>query len=201
MNRSWITALTLAGVVGSGGAFAGVVAATRDTPATALAPRSVLPAALVEPTTPALAATGTIAYQVGAVGTVTLSVANNAMTLAGVVTNAGWTAVSTSGTGAHAEAQFTDVTQLVTFSADLVGDNVVVSVTNAAVPNTTAAADASTTARSVPAVTPIAPPATNPVQTAPPAAVTTPSRSDDGHETETEDHEDHEDHETEHDDD
>lgn len=190
MNRSWITALTLASVVGTGGVFAGVVVASRDTPVAALPPSATQVATLVEPTTPTLAATGTIAYRVGDVGTVTLAVADSSLSLTGAVANAGWTTAGTGGSAAHVEAQFTDDIQLVTFSADLVGTSVVVSVTNVAVPA------ASTATGSLPAAThntpsPAAPAPTIP-QPQPTATNPAPARAyDDGQEADDgqEDHE------------
>lgn len=185
MNRTWITTLTLATVIGSGGALAGVLAANNERPAVAQAQSSPLPAAFVEPTTPALEATGTVAYQVGSAGMVTVSVANAALNVDGATPSPGWSTVSTSAPGTHVDVQFTDTTQLVTFSADLVDNNVVVQVSNVPVATTpTTAAASSTSASSAPrstqqpAAQPAAPqPAAAPTQAAPTAA---PARGDDG---------------------
>jgi len=135
MNRSWITAVTLATVAGSGAAFTGVVANSHDAPAKAQALTPVAPQALVraDPTTTTPART--LNYQVGAAGVANLTIANGALTVNNATASAGWTLVSSSGPGTHIDVQFSDGTQLVTFGADLVGnDVVVVSLTNAADP-------------------------------------------------------------------
>ena len=135
MNRSWITAVTLATVAGSGAAFTGVVANSHDAPAKAEALTPVVPEALVrtDPTTTTPARS--LNYQVGAAGVANLSIANGALTVNSATASAGWTLVSSSGPGTHIDVQFSDGTQVVTFVADLVGnDVVVVSVTNAADP-------------------------------------------------------------------
>ena len=130
MKRSWITALTLATVAGSGGAFAAVVAGNADTPAAAQPPTPASQGAFVRVETPA-APTRTISYQVGAAGTATLTIANGSLIVDNAVADTGWTVANASGAGTHVDAQFTDGTQLVTFAADLAGsDVVVVSLTN-----------------------------------------------------------------------
>ncbi|MGB8859577.1 MAG: hypothetical protein WCC60_09985 [Ilumatobacteraceae bacterium] len=122
-----ITGLALAGVAGSAGAaFAGVAASGNDIPAPQTQPA---------PTNPANAEVHnrTISYQVGAAGTVAVTVAGGSLS-AIATPGAGWTVVATSAPATHVEVQFTDTLQLVTFAADLVGDDVVVSVSNAAAP-------------------------------------------------------------------
>jgi hypothetical protein len=136
MNRSWITAVTLATVAGSGAAFTGVVANSHDAPAKAEALTPVAPQALVrtDPTTSTPARS--LNYQVGAAGIANLSIANGALTVNSATASAGWTLVSLSGPGTHVDVQFSDGTQLVTFAADLAGsDVVVVSLTNTADPS------------------------------------------------------------------
>lgn len=131
MNRSWITALTLATVVGTGGAFVGVITASNEQPVAA-APEPTLPAlaGLVDVTTPHLDPSGTVAYRLDSVGIVTVQVANGGLTVVSSVADPGWTAASVTGSGTHAEAAFTDGEQLVTFTADLSGSNVLVSVSS-----------------------------------------------------------------------
>ena len=202
MKRSWITALTLATVAGSGGAFAGVVAGSGDAPANAEPTAVANQAAFVvagPPTTPAR----TISYQVGAAGTATLTAANGSLTIDSAMASAGWVVTTASGAGAHVDAQFTDGTELVSFGADLVGDAIVVSLTNvpAVAPVAEAAqpavaqapAQAYTTSQPQPAMpaSTVAPAAVQPPTT---SATTAPSGSgDDEHESD--------DHETESDDD
>ena len=132
MNRAWITGLAVAGIAGSAGAaFAGV---SNGTLADAKAPETQ-PA----PSTPQQESRHdrTISYQVGAAGTVTLTVSNGSLAVASSAAGAGWTVVGATTPGAdstHVEVQFTDSVQLVTFIADLVGDDVVVSLTNVPAP-------------------------------------------------------------------
>jgi hypothetical protein len=210
MNRTWITALTVATVAGSGAAFAGVVANTNDTPAAAqplpaINPQSALMQVQTKPgvTTP----TRTLNYQVGNAGVATLTIANGALTVDNAVVSTGWTMTSASAPGTHVDVQFTDGTQVVTFGADLVGnDVVVVSITNVAaeVPVTTAPATTAPAQPSPIAVTHTTfPAATSPrpaapaptvapapaVQQPPAAAATTaPSGSgDDAHEEDSND--------------
>ena len=91
----------------------------------------------------------------------------------------GWTVLSATGPATHVEVQFSDTLQLVTFSADLVGDDVVVSPTNVAVegaPTTVAAAPINVTvittshSGSAPGST-----ASQPTTPAPTASPTTPA--------------------------
>lgn len=147
MNRSWITAVTLATVAGSGAAFTGVVANSHDpAPAKAEALTPVAPQALVRTEPTATSPGRSLNYQVGAAGTATLTIANGSLTVNSATASAGWTLVSSSGPGTHIDVQFSDGTQLVTFGADLVGnDVVVVSLTNAADPAAVVLAPAPTT--------------------------------------------------------
>lgn len=207
MNRSWITGLTLASVAGSGGAFA-AAASSHDAPVAAQLQTGIPAGQFVQ------AAQGrTVNYQVGVAGTVTLSIADGVLTVTDATVGTGWTTVTTVGVGTHVEVQFTDALQLVTFGADLVGNDVVVALTNVpapgVVPETTpAAVDVSvisqattargtTVAQSRPATAPaaasqptVAPTAARPT----PAATTAPSGSaptggDDGEHEESDEHE------------
>jgi hypothetical protein len=203
MNRTWITALTVATVAGSGAAFAGVVANTNDTPAAAQPLPAVNPQSAlmqVQATPGATTPTRTLNYQVGTAGVATLTIANGALTVDNAVVNTGWTMTSASAPGTHVEVQFTDGTQVVTFGADFAGnDVVVVSVTNVAVeaPATTAPATTAPAQPSPIAVThttyparPAAPaPTVAPAVQQPPAAAATtaPSGSGDDHEEESND--------------
>ena len=207
MKRSWITALTLASVAGSAGAFAGVVAGNGDTTPAAAQPQTLAnQGAFLRVEAPATT-TRTLSYQVGAAGTATLTVGNGSLVIDNAVAGTGWTATSASGAGTHVDAHFTDGTQLVTFAADIVGtDVVVVSLTNVpvAAPATTVSADAvsvavaTNTARAHTTTTSQPQPAM-PAATAAPAAVRPPTTSattapsgsgDDGSDHETESNDD-----------
>lgn len=143
MKRSMISGLALAGVVGSAGAaFAGVATHDTGTPSA----QAQGPAATGAEGSAQAAGVGqhdrTIVYQVGAAGTVAVTVSGPTISATNVTAGSGWSLVGTSGPAAHLEVQFTDTLQLVTFSADLVGDEVVVGVSNApaaGAPSTTAA--------------------------------------------------------------
>lgn len=190
MNKQLLTALTIFGVAGSAGAaYAGVSVisnASAETPANSAA---------------AMPVTRTIVYQVGAAGQVTITVTEDNLAVSGSVAGTGWTVVGASATGRHAEVQFTDSVQLVTFAADLVDHNVTVSVTNVAAPGVTttevpAPVDVSVLSDSnPPAPTPATTPTTAPSNTVP-AHTTAPSPKggdDDDHEGDHEDHEEEDD--------
>lgn len=139
MNRSWITGLTLATVAGTGAAFTGVVVNSHDTQSKAEALTPVIPEALVRVVPPATPGR-VVSYQVGAAGTATLTVANGSLNVDNATSSTGWVLANSSGPGTHVDVQFTDGTQLVTFGADVVGnDVVVVSLTNALNPAAVAA--------------------------------------------------------------
>lgn len=130
MSRTWITGLTIAGIAGTGGAaaFAGM---SSEQPATE--PTST------DASTPSAGTTDDhgqasehVTYQIGTIGTVTLEVEGDRLEIEGTTVTTGWGLVATSVPGTHVGAQFTDGTQLVTFSADLVNGEVVVNVTNQA---------------------------------------------------------------------
>ena len=114
-----------------------------------------------------------------AAGTASISVAGGSLTVIEAAGGTGWTVLSATGPATHVEVQFSDTLQLVTFSADLVGDDVVVSLTNVAVegaPTTVAAAPINVTvittshSGSAPGST-----ASQPTTPAPTASPTTPA--------------------------
>ena len=115
MNRSWVTAITLATVAGSGAAFTGVIANSHDAPAKAEALTPVVPEALVRPAVSTTTAPAhTLNYQVGAAGVANLTIGDGTLTVNSATASAGWTLVSSSAPGAHIDVQFSDGTQLVT---------------------------------------------------------------------------------------
>lgn len=194
MNRGWITALTLATVAGSAGAFAGVVANSNDSPAAAQSPAPFDATAFVraEPQAPSVR---TVSYQVGAAGTVTLSLAGGSLVVDSASPGSGWSIATASGPGTHIDVQFTDGTQLVTFSADAAGTDITVSVTNLAVAAPTALVAADTTTPMAAAVTTPTTTAATPRRAASPTTSPTTVYRDD-HSDDGDD-----DHEAEHDDD
>ena len=130
MSRTWITGLTIAGIAGTGGAaaFAGMSSEHSATEPTS-----------TDASTPSAGtaddhgqASEHVTYQIGTIGTVTLEVEGDRLEIEGTTVTTGWGLVATSVPGTHVGAQFTDGTQLVTFSADLVNGEVVVNVTNQA---------------------------------------------------------------------
>jgi hypothetical protein len=127
MQRAWITGLTLAGVLGTGGAaFAGMSVGHSDGSAVeAQAPGTT------SATTSATATDTTTTYRLGDAGTVTISVAGGVITVAGVEPATGWTQVGSSAAGVHVDVTLTDGTQLLHFAADLVDGRAVASLTNA----------------------------------------------------------------------
>lgn len=187
MNKQLLTALTIFGVAGSAGAaYAGVSvisnASAESSPANSAASMPV---------------TRTIVYQVGAAGQVTISVTEDNLAVSGSVAGTGWTVVGASATGRHAEVQFTDTVQLVTFAADLVDHDVTVSVTNVAAPGVATTVvpvqvDVSVLSDSnPPAPTPATSPTTAPHNTTP-AHTTAPSPKGDDDDDEHEEHEEEE---------
>jgi hypothetical protein len=131
MNKAWITGLTLAGVAGSAGAaFAGI---SSDSQGSTPVEAQGLPAE----TSTTQAATQTSTYQVGAAGTVTLTAANGVLTVDSALPGTFWTLVGYGTPATHVEVQFSDAAQQVTFMADLVNGEIVVSVTNIPAPGAT----------------------------------------------------------------
>lgn len=192
MKKSWITGITVAAVAGTGGAaFASMQAATHDNTADA-APQPAVSA--VETTL----AARTYSYQAGPAGSVNLTVDDGAMKVDSALPAAGWTVVSYSAPSSHLEVSFSDGLQIVTFIADLSGNEVVASLS---------AAPAPTIPTTAPATTPAPAPATAPVSLAPssqspaPSHTSAPSGSGDDEHEEHEDDEHEEEHEEEGDDD
>jgi len=185
MKKSWITGLTVAAVAGTGGAaFASMQASTHDNTADA-APQ---PAASAVDTTLAARA---FSYQAGPAGTVNLTVDDGAMKVDSALPAAGWTVVSYSAPASHLEVAFTDGLQVITFIADLSGNEVVASLSTA---------PAATLPTTAPAPAPATPASLAPSSQSPaPSHTSAPSGS--GDDDEHEEHEDDDDHEEEHDDD
>lgn len=136
MGRAWLTGVTLAGVVGSGGAAVAGVAVMNDSVAPSASPSAIEsaeaalpplddpdapPATSVIPGSPVLTT-----YDVGGAGAVTIAAGPDSMVADGIVPGAGWTLLGTGGDQQHLEVQFADATMVVTFVADLVGGEVVV---------------------------------------------------------------------------
>jgi len=129
MKKAWLTSITVAGIAGSGGAaFAGVNAIQHASAESA-------------PSTNQQAEAGhharTVSYQIGDAGVVTLTSDGSVLTVTESLASADWSLVSGSAPAAHVEVQFTDGQQLVTFLADQVGDDIVVSLTNVEAPGAT----------------------------------------------------------------
>lgn len=183
MKKTWITGLTVAAVAGTGGAaFASMQATTHDNTADA-ASQPVVSA--VETTTVAR----TYSYQAGPAGTVNLNVDDGAMKVDSALPTAGWTVVSYSAPASHLEVSFTDGLQIVTFIADLSGNEVVASLAAAPAPTIPTTAPATTTPPPAPATAPasLAPSSQSPA----PGHTSAPSGSgdDESEEHESEDHE------------
>jgi hypothetical protein len=83
---------------------------------------------------PVGAAPRTISYQVGDAGTVTIDVADGAMASHELIPATSWSIMAMSNSGTHVAVQFTNSERVVGFAADLVGADVVVSVTNDRLP-------------------------------------------------------------------
>jgi len=129
MNKFWISTISAAGTLGTAGAaFAGVnvvdhLTTSTDSPSTATT--------LDTAGTQATSADRTVAYQVGAAGTVTITLHDGELTVVDVVAADGWSVVGASAPGVHVEVQLTDGSQVVTFGADIVGADIAVTVTSA----------------------------------------------------------------------
>lgn len=186
MNRSLITGLTLASVAGSGGAFAAVAASQGASPAAAQSQTPFVASALVQQPVQTTVPSATFSYQVGTAGTVTVTATNGSLTINDTAVGAGWTVANATGPGTHIEVQYTDSMQLVTFGADLVDNNVVVSVTNVAAPGsvTTAVPEPITVVKKTNPVhtttaqpQPATPQATAPPATAAPTEAQPPTRA------------------------
>jgi len=204
MNRAWITGLALASVGGTSvAAFAGMSASDE-----AIALPSELVTASTEapaPSSSVASADGVVIYQVGPAGAVTLTRTGDVLTVTTTTAGAGWTVLGASVPGSAVAVQFSDTLQVVTFSADVVGDDIAVMVENLPIATTATVVTAPPADGTVPGTAPAPAPAT-PVITQPAAGSTTPSSAsttapssggdeydheDDDHEDE--DHGDHQD--------
>jgi hypothetical protein len=131
MQRAWITGLTLAGVVGTGGAaFAGMSLTHTDGNAV----EAQAPAASAATTAPTTSTT----YRLGDAGLVTLDSAGGVITVTSVLPSAGWTVVTSSNPGLHVEVSLTDGVEVLQMTADLV-DGRIVAALNSSATTTTAA--------------------------------------------------------------
>jgi hypothetical protein len=130
MQRAWITGLTLAGVVGTGGAaFAGMSLTHTDGNAV----EAQAPAASAATTAPTTSTT----YRLGDAGLVTLDSAGGVITVTSVLPSAGWTVVTSSNPGLHVEVSLTDGVEVLQMTADLVDGRIVAALNSSA--TTTAA--------------------------------------------------------------
>jgi hypothetical protein len=141
MNRKWLTGLALASVAGTGGVAYVALGAPEGGAAAAQAPAVSPDTTTGEPspssavmTTAAVAPARTLVYQVGDAGTVTVDVASATLTGRHLAPAPGWSVLEMSANGAHLELRLTDSHRIVGFVADLVGPEVVVSVTNSVAP-------------------------------------------------------------------
>lgn len=202
MNRTWIAALSIAGVAGTGGAaYAGLATPTAEpAPETTVAPAVETTAAPIH---------RVVDFQIGTAATIRVEQIGDSITITGVATADGWASLGTAGSGTHAEALIGNGVQLVTFSADLIDGEIVPSVGTADDPSVTSTiAEATTTTADVTVVTiadpttttsPAEPPTTTPDATAPttvpgPETTTAPSGGhEDDDEDEDEDHDEDED--------
>ena len=231
MKRRWLTAVTVVGVAGSGGAAIAAVGGPTSLEPAATAPSAtaapnVFPVKAtqthgVESTATSMPESQTIVYQVGDAGSVTIVVDGATMTSGDVVPANGWAIVAITNGGTHTVVQLTDNERIVGFVADLVGDDVVVSVTNelaagapGSVPTTPVSVsiidsddsddsatltDESSEHPPLPATPPPvqSPPTTTPTSPPPPAATSTTSvvssDDDEDHEDEVDDEDDEDD--------
>jgi hypothetical protein len=111
MNRAWVTSLTIAGVVGTGGA---AMAGLTDSGTAPLdpAPAAPIAAAVIGDTTSTTAPSASvITYQVGPAGTITISYSATGATVTEATPAAGWTVTGASAVGNHVEILFTDAAQ------------------------------------------------------------------------------------------
>lgn len=183
MNRKMITGITLAAVAGSAGAAYASMTVSDHTDANAAAPQSS------EVTTTELHRSYT--YQAGPAGTVNLTADGDELDIDSTLPNFGWSVISSRSDDATVEVQLSDGTQIVTFTAELVGGDVVASLASSPVP----------TLATQPNVTPAPQPAVPPQTLAPSnqwptsSHTSTPSKGDDD---EHEDDENEDEHESEH---
>jgi hypothetical protein len=151
MKRTWLTAVSVAGVLGTGSAAVMAGAAMNAgsaSPTNAPVPDISVPRSAV--------------YQVGAAARIEVSDASGVLSIVSTNVGTGWTVVSTSAPGATASVVLTDGAQLVTFTASTVAGTVHATVTSAlvAAPETTAPAIVSqdpgaVTLEPIPAIPPV----------------------------------------------
>lgn len=155
MGRAWLTGVTIAGIVGSGGAAVAGVVVIEDSVAPPTSASAIESAEAVLPTLPPAAPQTSVlpgsplltTYDVGGAGSVTIAARPDSMAAGQVVPGVGWTLLGTAGSEQHLEVQFADASIVVTFVADLVDGQVVVATTATPV---------------VPAAEPVAAPAATP---------------------------------------
>ncbi|MEI7619312.1 MAG: hypothetical protein WCK14_11880 [Actinomycetota bacterium] len=118
MKKSWLTAVSVVGALGTGSAvvMAGAVMNSGSNP------QSSAPV-------PDLTAPHTAVYQVGSAARISLSSAGGTITVISVTPNAGWSLVSTSPAASSVTVTLTDSTQIVTFIASSVAGEIQTSVT------------------------------------------------------------------------
>jgi hypothetical protein len=200
MNRAWITGLALAGVAGtSGAAFASM---SGDDAQVSLPGELVTASSETSASAPSSSDApieSAVTYQVGPAGAVTLTRTGDLLTVTTTTAGAGWTVLGASVPGSHVAVQFSDTLQVVTFTADVVGDDVAVMVENLPI-GTVAPVVTAPPVGTVPAPAPATPVITQPAPgtTTPSSASTTAPSSggddDDDDEYEDDDHDDdHED--------
>jgi hypothetical protein len=143
MQRAWITGLTLAGVLGTGGAaFAGMSLTHTD--------GSAVEAQASGGTIGTLAASTATTYRLGDAGLVTLDSAGGIINITSIQPAAGWTVLSRTNPGVHLELSLTDTVQVLQMTADLVDGRIVANLS----------ATSTTTVASAPASAPTPAPAT-----------------------------------------
>ena len=134
MNRLWISSLSLAGVVGSGGAAWASLSDPGTTSAPPVEAVGTNVAATASTVTSAPTAPTTVSYQVGTAGIVTVDLVAGGATVTAVSPGAGWAVGAASAAGSHLDVVFTDPLQVVTFAAVLVDGSLVPSVSAVAQP-------------------------------------------------------------------
>jgi hypothetical protein len=155
MQRAWITGLTVAGVLGTGGAaFAGMSFTHTDGAAVdAQAPGA---------STSALTTSTATTYRVGDAGLVTLDSAGGTITIISIEPATGWTVLARSVPGVHIEISLTDTVQVLQMTADLVDGHIVANLTSTGV-NTTVAPSPASAPAPAPATPVVLVPTTRPV--------------------------------------
>lgn len=177
MNKNWITGLTLASVVGTGGAaFAGMRATTHDS----VQAQGETPTSAVATTVAGVSAS----YAAAEAGTVNVTLLDGVITVDSTVPNSGWSVVSFTVPGSHVEVVFTDGTRSITFYADVVNGEIEAGVADTTPTTSTVAPVTSATPAPQPTVLV---PSTQPPSSSHTTAASKGDDDDDGHESE--DHE------------